>query len=386
MMLQALGRYLVIVIVAMGVWLLPSAPAIAQIQLAQTQPASPTTINPPDSDYEAYQEVMPNFDDISFRDLGTVDQGGDIDFQGIQRSWNKGDYVPEILTIGDVSALGGQALSIDQIDSLTGLDFSGSRLSDFTLATEQTLGHLTEAVPYLGDYQIGDVEPIEALIADQASQISFNQLGFRQQTINNFLSSNPTLSDIKLGDIDLDSFSITDIPNLEVTQISRFEGWDQSKISEVPGLENVPLSQFPNGITGLEGIIARIDVAWGTAESDETRTISGSYQVGFEVPCPDGGQLTKRGSPYQAPEANDPPECAHIELDDLEDAGRKVQGAFEGKQWISGKYQEVEGGFGLLKIVPSPLGYSIGMEPTGRHPLVKYLRWSFGNRMRRQMR
>jgi hypothetical protein len=61
-------------------------------------------------------------------------------------------------------------------------------------------------------------------------------------------------------------------------------------------------------------------------------------------------------------------ECAHIELDDLENEGREAQSSFEGKQWISGKYHEVEGGFGPLKFVPSPLGYSVGYEPTGRHP------------------
>jgi hypothetical protein len=61
-------------------------------------------------------------------------------------------------------------------------------------------------------------------------------------------------------------------------------------------------------------------------------------------------------------------ECAHIALDDLENEGREAQSSFEGKQWISGKYHEVEGGFGPLKFVPSPLGYSVGYEPTGRHP------------------
>lgn len=55
-------------------------------------------------------------------------------------------------------------------------------------------------------------------------------------------------------------------------------------------------------------------------------------------------------------------DCAYIELDDLENSGRNVRGSLEGKQWISGKYQEVEGGSGCLK------GVNGGKEPTGRLP------------------
>ncbi|NEO64581.1 MAG: hypothetical protein F6J98_30900, partial [Moorea sp. SIO4G2] len=38
------------------------------------------------------------------------------------------------------------------------------------------------------------------------------------------------------------------------------------------------------------------------------------------------------------------------------------QPSIKGKQWISGKYQEVEGGSGVLGQIND------GMEPTGRHP------------------
>jgi len=58
--------------------------------------------------------------------------------------------------------------------------------------------------------------------------------------------------------------------------------------------------------------------------------------------------------------------------------GKKVQSEFEGKQWISGRYHEVEGGFGPLKWVPSPIGFSTGYEPTGRHPFggaFKFVVW-----------
>lgn len=344
-------RCLSIFLFAISVWLWPAAPMRAQpAPTAQSQQA-------------AYQEVIPDFEDVSFRDLGAVEDSGSVDFEGIQRQWESGDAVSDILTLGDVATLNGQALSLGQINQLTGTNYTEARLSSFELLERQTLANLEYAIPYFGDYQVEDVAPVQQLLSEQTGQVSFGG-----ETIAEFLDRNPGLENIQLGETTLDGFAIGEIPNIDAVPIVDFKGWDAAKIADVPGLENVSLSDFPTGITGLEGIIARIDFAWGTAESDRTNTISGSYQAGFEVPCPEGGKLTGFESPYEAQAANDPVECAYIELDDLENEGRKAQGPFEGKQWISGKYHEVEGGFGPLKYVPSPLGYSTGYEPTGRHP------------------
>lgn len=340
---------LLIIIIALGAWLFPMVPTLAQ-------PA-------PTSQTAAYQEVIPDFADVSFRDLGSVEDGGNVNVQGIQRQWRAGDPVADILTLGDVAALNGQSLSLGQINQLTGTDYTSARLSSFDLLERQTLATLETAVPYFGDYQIESVAPVQQLLSEQTGQASFGT-----ETIAEFLNRNPGLENLQLGETTLDGFAIGEIPNIDAVPIVDFKGWDAAKIADVPGLENVSLSDFPTGITGLEGIIARIDFAWGTAESDRSNTISGSYEAGFTVPCPEGGQLTGFESPYEAQEANDPVECAYIELDDLENEGRKAQGTFEGKQWISGQYHEVEGGFGPLKYVPSPLGYSTGYEPTGRHP------------------
>jgi hypothetical protein len=71
--------------------------------------------------------------------------------------------------------------------------------------------------------------------------------------------------------------------------------------------------------------------------------VSGSDVAGFSVPC--------QGE-----------KCPYIELDDLENSGRNIRGKFEGRSWISGKYQQVEGGWGCLKPVNG------AKEPTGRLP------------------
>lgn len=354
-------RCLLIILVAIGAWLLSAVPTFAQpVPTAQPQPA-------------AYQNVIPDFETVSFLDLGTVEDSGRVEFQGIQRQWEVGDSVSNILTLGDVASLNGQALSLGQINQLTGTNYTDARLSSFDLLERQTLSNLDYVIPYFGDYRIDEVAPVKQLLSETTGQISFGS-----ETISGFLERNPGLSDIQLGETTLDEFAIADIPNIDAVPIIDLQGWDKAKIAEVPGLENVALSDFPTGITGLEGIIARIDVVWGTAETDRTNTISGSYQAGFEIPCPAEGKLTKFNSPSEAQEANDPVECAYIALDDLENEGRKIQGSFEGKQWISGKYHEVEGGFGPLKYVPSPLGYSAGYEPTGRHPfgsVFKVVAW-----------
>jgi murein DD-endopeptidase MepM/ murein hydrolase activator NlpD len=358
--MKPLFRPLLITLIAVGAFLLSPMSAIAQ-DLAPTSPLV-------DTQGAAYQEVIPDFSTLSFRDLGGVEQGGRVNFEydgeTYSRQWNAGDSLGDILTLGDVAPLGGQSFSLGQVGALTGTDVTSAPLADYALVTEgQTLQNLSDTVPYLGDFKVEEVAPVQQLLSEQTGRLDFGD-----ETISQVLAGNPGLSDIKLSDTALGRFQVGDLPNVDTTQIGRFENWDTATINDVPGLEDVPLSGFPQGIFGLNGVISRIDLAWGTAESDRNNTISGSYQAGFAVPCPDGGKLTGFDSPYEAPEANDPVECAHIALDDLENEGREAQSSFEGKQWISGKYHEVECGFGPLKFVPSPLGYSVGYEPTGRHP------------------
>ena len=346
-------RQLLTFLIAAWFILASAAPAIAQV----------TGFEPQESNYSAYQRVLPNFDQISFSTLGGVENGGTFDTTGQPREFSAGDSVSSIIDLGDVSSLGGQTFSLQQIGSLTGENLAEQELTSFELLGQQNLFSLNERVPYLGQYDIADIEPIKQLLTEQIGADTFSGT-----TLAQVLEGNPGLSRVPLNATDLAGFSISDIPNADTVPLQNFQGWDVATISSIPGLESVPLSQFPTGINGLSGIISRIDFAWSTAESDRTNTISGSYQEGFEVPCPEGGKLTGFESPYEAKEANDPVECAYIELDDLENQGRVIQSDFEGKQWISGRYHEVEGGFGPLKYVPSPLGYSIGYEPTGRHP------------------
>ncbi|MGH2413208.1 MAG: hypothetical protein ACRDEA_05870, partial [Microcystaceae cyanobacterium] len=136
--------------------------------------------------------------------------------------------------------------------------------------------------------------------------------------------------------LNLSQYSVDSIPGLKTAKLENFPGWGNASLSSVPGLSSVPFSQFPN-VPLAGGGVARIDLALAEVERPATRSISGSYQEGFNVPCSK--------------------ECAHVELGD--------NPAVAGQQWISGKFQEVEGGFGALKRLFN------GKEATGRHPFGK---------------
>jgi hypothetical protein len=95
--------------------------------------------------------------------------------------------------------------------------------------------------------------------------------------------------------------------------------WDN-----LPGLQTLDLS-----------FIGKVDIVLRDIEANRTRSISGSYQQGFNVPCLQNN-------------------CAHAEVAGI--------GRTTGTQWISGKVQKVTGGFGILKALND------GKEPTGRNP------------------
>ena len=98
-------------------------------------------------------------------------------------------------------------------------------------------------------------------------------------------------------------------------------------------MASVPFDQMPNPLS-FTGAIGQIDIVFGPAETQRQQTVSGSYAKGFQVPCEQ--------------------DCGHIELTGLPE--------LQGKQWISGQFQSVEGGEGVLAAANG------GQEPTGRHP------------------
>jgi len=179
--------------------------------------------------------------------------------------------------------------------------------------------------------------------------------------LESLVEFNSSANELQLGEIDLSEYSIDDIPGLEDTKLEDFARWENAYLSEVSEISDVPLSQMPNPLTNFAMPVMRIDAVWGDSESNRYRTVSGSYEEGFNVSC----------------DAN----CPYIELDDLENSGDGLRLPTEGLQWIEGKDPEsanicpdypwgVRGGHGVLGNV------NCGKEPTGRHPFGKLFKFA----------
>ncbi len=318
----------------------------------------------PQSRLPATKVLLPDWSRISLGQLPGISQSGAIDGSAysqtlgydLSRTWNVGMTPDQYLKLGDISeALQAEEFSLQAIalrtvpeanTDINSIDLNKIALSEFPLIGEQTLSHLAQVVPELAKTQVNNITPVATLLKSKgiaASNLTLAQVLTQYE-----------VGQMKLGEIDLSKFSISSIPNLDAVQLQQFTGWMNSNVSDIPGLGQVPLGLMPNPITEIGSLVMRIDVVYGPTENRRNNTISGSDVQGFSVPC------TEKN-------------CAYLELDDLENTGRSdhLRWAFrhrsklEGKQWISGKYQEVEGGRGILKAVNN------GREPTGRLPFGK---------------
>ncbi|MTJ49922.1 M23 family peptidase [Dolichospermum sp. UHCC 0259] len=291
--------------------------------------------------------LLPDWKQISLSQLPGISQSGAIDGSpysqtlgyDLSRTWTVGMTPDEYLKLGDISeALQTEKFSLQAIGDITSIDLNKIALSEFSLIEQQTLSHLAKVVPQLAQTAVKDIQSIAALLKTQGIQPANLTLS---QVLTQYEVGN-----IKLGEVDLSKFSLTSIPNLEAVPIQDLTNWMNSFVKNIPGLGQVPLGLMPNPISEVGNLVMRIDAVYGIVENRRNNTISGSDVQGFSVPC------TQK-------------DCAYLELDNLENVGKSDRSSLEGKQWISGKYQEVEGGWGILKAVNN------GREPTGRLPFGK---------------
>ncbi|PSB23135.1 peptidase M23 [filamentous cyanobacterium CCP2] len=295
-------------------------------------------------EFEGQYARVPDWSQITFSSLPPILTAGSFVAPSgvnqllgydLSRTWQAGDTADTYLKLGDFqTSLYLQLFNLSTLAQMTNLDLSQIGLGAMEMAAWQTIDDLVTAIPGLGNYRVAEVAPIAALLRDQFPGTpgwNPNAVG-TNSTIAEVLSANPELGQLSLGELEnLNEFALTDIPDLSNVPLQNLNGWGNSTIAGVPGLANIPFDQMPNPVE-VFGLIGIVDVVYGAAETDRHNTISGSQQVGFSAAC----------------QTN----CGYAEL----------AGPLYGKQWISGKYQEVEGGFGVLKAVNG------GREPTGRHP------------------
>ncbi|MEO0843914.1 MAG: hypothetical protein AAF063_34240 [Cyanobacteria bacterium J06643_5] len=281
---------------------------------------------------------LPDWNQITFSKMPAITESGS--FQAPDevtsklgydpnRSWDVGQKPSAFTMLGDFQdSFKLQELSLLDISQITGSDIQETDLENFGVVKFQTIESLVKAIPDLEEWRIRDVKPIYDLLSQNLST-SFSSY----QTINNLLKQSPHLGQLSFESLDLASYNLDSIPGLSATPIASFDKWQGAYIDEVPGLSDVPFSQFPNPANPVGIQVGIVDVAFATDEQKRDRTISGSNKEGFAVPCDE--------------------DCAHIELSGSPDV--------HGKAWVSGKYQLVKGGRGILGSVNG------GREPTGRN-------------------
>ncbi|MBV6622672.1 MAG: hypothetical protein KI793_06950 [Rivularia sp. (in: Bacteria)] len=281
---------------------------------------------------------IPDWSQITFSTMPSINIDGSFQAPpGVQeklgynpnRSWEKGQNVSEFMMLGDFQdSFELQNFSLADISQITNSHPNRISLEEFSIMKLQTLGSLVSAIPELKNIPISEVKPVEYLLSQNLSgSVDGNK------RIGNLLEKSPHLGKLSFSKVDLTYYNVDSIPGLSTTPIEEFEKWQGAYIDSVPGLDSVPFSQFPNPINTIGGEVGIVDVAFGTDEQLRQKTISGSKQEGFAVPCRK--------------------DCAHVEV-----SGSK---SVKGKAWVSGKYQLVKGGRGILGSVNN------GKEPTGRH-------------------
>lgn len=273
----------------------------------------------------------PDWSRLKFSDM-IISVSSSVTYPGTRgtetRTWTAGQSISEFMELGDFETpqLAIENLNLSTIASIQGINLSGLTLDDFQLTQWQTLPSLTEAIPGLGNRNVTSVKPVSDFL---------RRFGITGGTIGN-ASRDSRLRDVPLGRvINLKNYSLTSISDIQNTSINRFENWQDSKINGVPGLSTLTWDNLP-GLQTLDlSFIGKVDIVLRDIEANRTRSISGSYQQGFNVPCLQNN-------------------CAHAEVAGI--------GRTTGTQWISGKVQKVTGGFGILKALND------GKEPTGRNP------------------
>lgn len=279
--------------------------------------------------------LVPDWSKMKFQDM-IINESGNVAYptdRGNQtRIWQAGQSIGDFMELGDFedANLNIEKLNLSTISFALGINLNSLKLSNFGVMKTQTLSDLVKAIPDLGDKSVSSVPPI----ADFLSAMGISS----DDTIGN-VANYYQLDDVPIGNtIDLSQYNLTSIPGIENSSFDKFANWQDTIISEIPGLKDLTWNNFPSVPEPDLSFVGQVDFPLGDIEANRIRSISGSYQEGFNVPCNQNN-------------------CAHFEASGL--------GKTTGAQWISGKSQQVSGGFGILKSLNG------GKEPTGRNPFGK---------------
>ncbi|WP_013325731.1 hypothetical protein [Gloeothece verrucosa] len=260
---------------------------------------------------------------VTFESLPPLNEG--VSFilpDGKKFTLPSGQRLETFLTLED---LGFGSLTLNKIITSINSSPENYSLDQFGYFFKANLGQVLNNVKGLGNYPLKAIPLFQNLLKSKGYKINKVQNTLLKDLVKQY----PELNQLSFKNFDLSLYNLLSIPGLTNTPFLQFSNWQSLKVNEVPALV-----EFPLNFLNMDEGFAVVDLVLGKSEHPTNRSVSGSYQSGFNKNC------TKN--------------CAHIEL-----AANPV---VAGGQWISGKEQKVSGGNGCLKSVNG------GDEPTGRHP------------------
>jgi len=268
--------------------------------------------------------LAPDWTRLNFAKLPTFVEGGSL----WERTWSIGQKLEDVLTLGDFqNSFKLQDLNLYAIALATQISPKAIPLNQFRLLQQQTLKTLVNAIPELDQHPVSDIRPL-------ADLLNSAKPGYRlmEETLPELLRQDPSLGALSFQNSNT-KYTLEDIPGLLESPLQAFDHWQDSKISDIPGLAQMPWSQFPESPSdgGMGGVIETLHQS-SQRSGTQTETISGSDVVGYQIAC-----LTCEGISFSNPSS------------------------LQGKRWISGSTQWVRGGVGAIDLSNN------SYEPTGRN-------------------
>ena len=113
-----------------------------------------------DSNSHTTRVLLPDWSQISLQNFPPIGSDGAIESLG--RTWSAGQTLDQFLQLGDLEeALKAEILSLGTIEqlALNATELDNLALGAFPLVGEQTISHLIEIVPNLGQLSLAEVAP-----------------------------------------------------------------------------------------------------------------------------------------------------------------------------------------------------------------------------------
>lgn len=247
------------------------------------QAATSATSTIPTTTYHQGNQTatVPDWTQMTFAALPHLSQSGKLSLPNavLIRQWQRGQSIADVLTLGDFQdSFRLQNLNLYAIAIATDMAPEVVSLGRLKLMHRQTIRSLITAIPTIADVPVNQIPPISDLIATTKLPPQLAAL-----TLAQLLGQTPALGDLRFEAIPLDQYQLTDIPGLIMTPFSKFENWQDAKVSDIPNLVQLPWSELPNPpVNG--GMIATVK-ATGQAARATFTSISGSDQAGYAVGC-----------------------------------------------------------------------------------------------------